>query len=107
MHPKAQLMRRFRLTWMMAWMVAGLVSSAATAQALPPPEDTPEEVLRTAIITDARSPLDGRPLTAAEYARLQAELQDSQDSLLPSQIRYIIFLLQLRRVIKPVLPIVP
>lgn len=43
--------------------------------ALPPPEDIPEEILRTEIILEARSPLDGEPLTAAEYAQLQAELQ--------------------------------
>jgi len=40
----------------------------APATALPPPEDLPEEILRTEIITEARSPIDGQPLTAAEYA---------------------------------------
>jgi hypothetical protein len=46
--------------------------------ALPPPEDSPEEVLRTEIILEARSPVDGEPLTAAEYAELQAELQEGK-----------------------------
>jgi hypothetical protein len=46
--------------------------------ALPPPEDLPEEVLRTEIILEARSPVDGEPLTAAEYAELQAELQEGK-----------------------------
>jgi hypothetical protein len=41
--------------------------------ALPPPEDLPEEILRTEIITEARSPIDGQPLTAAEYAQLQTQ----------------------------------
>ncbi|MGQ4647665.1 hypothetical protein [Lyngbya aestuarii] len=46
------------------------------ARSLPPPEDLPEEVLRMQIITEARSPIDGKPLTAAEYAQLQAKLQE-------------------------------
>ncbi|NET51390.1 MAG: hypothetical protein F6K09_22505, partial [Merismopedia sp. SIO2A8] len=47
---------------------------AKPALSLPQPEDLPEEVLRTEIITEARSPIDGKPLTAAEYAQLQAQL---------------------------------
>ena len=43
-------------------------------EALPPPEDIPEEILRTQIITEARSPYDGSPLTAAEYAEIQGRL---------------------------------
>ncbi len=41
--------------------------------ALPPPEDLPEEILRTEIITEARSPIDGQPITPAEYAQLQLQ----------------------------------
>ncbi|PSN10682.1 hypothetical protein C7271_25645, partial [filamentous cyanobacterium CCP5] len=47
---------------------------------LPPPEDTPEEILRTEVIVEARSPLTGEPLSVAEYAALQAELQDKNDA---------------------------
>ena len=43
------------------------------AIALPPPEDLPEEILRTEIITEARSPIDGQPITPAEYAKLQLQ----------------------------------
>lgn len=61
------------------------------AIALPPPEDVPEEILRTEIITEARSAIDGQPLTAAEYAlyadkehnlerRKQASLPGTQGS---------------------------
>ena len=50
-----------------------LLLTAAPAIALPPPDDLPEEILRTEIITEARSPIDGQPLTAAEYAQLQAQ----------------------------------
>jgi hypothetical protein len=77
------------------------------AAALPPAEDTPEEVLRTEIFLEARSPLTGQPLTAAEYARLQEELRSDESAILSADIRQIIFLLQLRRVLRPVLPLLP
>lgn len=75
---------------------------------LPPPEDIPEEILRTEIITEARSPLDGQRLTAAEYAQLQEQLQDASGrQTLPPQVREIIFLLQLRRGLRRFVPIIP
>ncbi|MGD1950779.1 MAG: hypothetical protein ACFB14_14195 [Leptolyngbyaceae cyanobacterium] len=75
---------------------------------LPPADDVPEEILRTEIIFEARSPLDGRPLSPADYAQLQTELAASQTPLtLNSDIRYIIFLLQARRAFKPVIPFLP
>lgn len=76
------------------------------AQALPPPEDKPEEVQRTEIITDARSPVDGKPLTATEYAQIQAELRAERPTpnrLNPS-IRRIITLIRLRQGIRSILP---
>jgi hypothetical protein len=75
--------------------------------ALPPPEEIPEEVLRTEIITEARSPLDGAPLTAAEYDQLREQLQQFNEPLVPNQIRALVFLLELRRVVKPVIPFLP
>lgn len=67
--------------------------------------EIPEEILRTEIITEARSPLTGQPLSAAEYARLQAELASpSGNTLLSQDIRYLIFLLQIRRAYQPLLP---
>ncbi|HEY9876933.1 MAG TPA: hypothetical protein V6D29_00695 [Leptolyngbyaceae cyanobacterium] len=76
--------------------------------ALPPPEDVPEEILRTEIITEARSPIDGQPLSAAEYAKLQEELQNPNDSgIAPANFREAVFLLQIRRILKPILPIIP
>ncbi len=75
------------------------------AVCLPPPEDVPEEVLRTEIITRARSPIDGKPLTAAEYAQLKAQLQESA---VPPQvnpkIRQLIFLLRLRKLFRTIAP---
>jgi hypothetical protein len=80
--------------------------SIAPALALPPPEDIPEEVLRTEIITEARSPVNGEALTAAEYAELEAQLQrnpELRNSISP-QIRNIIFLLQIRRAVRTIAP---
>ncbi|NEQ97201.1 MAG: hypothetical protein F6K30_10820 [Cyanothece sp. SIO2G6] len=81
------------------------ILSGAAAIALPPPEDTPEEILRTEIILEARSPLDGEPLTASEYVDLQAELADSENP--PSinvETQQLIFLLRIRKLLNTVLP---
>ena len=74
---------------------------------LPPREDIPEEILRTEIITEARSPIDGKPLTASEYAQLTAKVQKPlfRPKLSP-QIRETVFLLRLRRLIKQVFPFI-
>lgn len=65
----------------------------------------PEEVLRTEIITEARSPINGKPLTAAEYAQLKAQLEERT---LPPQvspkIRRLIFLLRLRQLFRTIVP---
>lgn len=83
------------------------ISSAAIA--LPPPEDIPEEVLRTEIITEARSPIDGEPLTAAEYAELEERLQQEPElySNISPELRHLIFLLQVRRTIRTFIPFFP
>jgi hypothetical protein len=69
---------------------------------LPPPEDTPEEVLRTEIITEARSPIDGKQLTAAEYAQLQNSLQTRPlaTSQVNPKLRELVFLLRVRRLLR-------
>jgi hypothetical protein len=88
--------------------IALLPASIQLALALPPLEDTPEEVLRTEIILEARSPVDGKPLTAAEYAQLQAQLQTRPaPPQLSPQVRDTIFLLRLRKAILTVLPFLP
>lgn len=75
--------------------------------ALETPADIPEEILRTEVITEARSPLTGEPLSAAEYAQLQEALAaPAGDPLLSSDIRYLLFLLQLRRSVRPILPFI-
>jgi hypothetical protein len=78
------------------------------AVSLPPPEEIPEEVLRTEIILEARSPVDGKPLTAAEYAELQAQLQERPIAApLNPKLKENITLLRLRRVIRTILPFLP
>lgn len=74
---------------------------AAPTVALPPPEEVPEEVLRTEIITEARSPINGEPLTAAEYAQLQARLAERPIApKLDPRIREAIFLLRIRELLQ-------
>lgn len=72
--------------------------------ALPPPEDLPEEILRTEIIIQARSPIDGKPLNAAEYAHLQEQLQVIPPRKLDPKIRDQIFLLRIRKALLQVFP---
>ncbi|MBD2239586.1 hypothetical protein H6G35_23730 [Aulosira sp. FACHB-113] len=79
-------------------ILVGLSSHWGTkAMALPPVEDIPEEILRTQIIIEARSPVDGKPLTAAEYAQLQEQLQVIPPRQLDPKIRDQIFLLRIRK----------
>src|SRR4051794_12407105 len=73
-----------------------VVIPATILVALPPPEEIPEEVLRTEIITEARSPVDGKPLSAAEYLEIQDRLQTNPhpEALLAPKIKRDVFLLR-------------
>ncbi len=68
-------------------------------------EDIPEEILRTEIIIEARSPMDNKPLSASEYAELQT---NNQISPYPPQIssywQQQILLLRLLKMIRTVNP---
>lgn len=75
------------------------------AQTLPPKEDIPEEVLRTEIIVEGRSPVDGKPLTATEYTELMQILAENPNPpQLNPQIRHLVFLLKVRKAIRTFLP---
>ncbi|MCY6491744.1 hypothetical protein [Leptolyngbya sp. GGD] len=97
----------------MNWKLVTLfvLTAALPATALPPPEDLPEEVARTEIITEARSPIDNKRLTAAEYADLQAQLQQRPPENPRNQVspglRKTIGLLRLRKFIRTVFPFIP
>ena len=95
----------------------GLVTSASCQLALPVradslnlPADTdiPEEVLRAEIITEARSPIDGKPLSAAEFAelvvttRLQLERANASVGITNPKLKETIFLLRLRGFLRSV-----
>lgn len=84
------------------------LTSVVPAIALPPPEEIPEEVLRTEIILAARSPVDGKPLTAAQYAELQSFLQSRRrPPQLSSKVRDTVFLLRLRQALRTFIPFLP
>ncbi|MEB3217112.1 MAG: hypothetical protein VKN72_12910 [Nostocales cyanobacterium 94392] len=75
--------------------------------ALPPKVDIAEEILRTEIIVEARSPIDGKPLSPAEYAQLQAELKvRPYPAQLSPKIRDTVFLLRLRKILKTLFPFI-
>jgi hypothetical protein len=80
------------------------INASQLLSALPPPEDIPEEILRTEIITAARSPVDGKPLTAAEYAEIQVSLQTVPPPKLDPKIRENVFLLRLRKGLLQIFP---
>ena len=74
-------------------------------------QDIPEEVLRSEIYTDARSPINGNLLTAAEYTELMENLR-SLDNIPPEdfvspQIREVINLLKLRKFLRQIVPFIP
>lgn len=73
--------------------------------ALPPPEDIPEEILRSEIITEGRSPVDNQKLSAREYAELKAELAKSKyPPELNPKLKQLIFLLKLRQLSRFLIP---
>jgi hypothetical protein len=72
-------------------------------------EDIPEEVLRTEIYTEARSPVDGKLLSAAEYIELDQSLQERISDIPPrllvsEKLQRLIDLLKLRKLIRQVIP---
>ena len=78
------------------------------ALALPPPADVPEEVLRTEVITGGRSPIDGKPLTAAEYAQIQTQIRSLPAGIgVTSDTKQLIFLLRIRKLIRSFAPFLP
>ncbi|OAB56344.1 hypothetical protein AY600_10325 [Phormidium willei BDU 130791] len=100
------MMERNHVTGFMLAIPLMLMSLGEVAMALPPAEDTPEEVLRNEILLEARSPLNGEPLTPAEYAALQAQLQQpTHPPQLGSDLRHNIFLLQLLRMFRTLTPL--
>lgn len=91
-----------------SWGTATIVALFPLAGvALPPPEDIPEEVLRAEINLEARSPIDGKPMTPAEYAELEAKLHEENDAqpAISRNVKHLLFLLRLRKAIQDVNPL--
>ncbi len=80
---------------------------AAESPAIEP--DLPEEVLRSEILLDGRSPFDGKRVTATEYAELQQEIEQANavEPQIAPKIRRLVGMLKFRKLIKRILPIVP
>lgn len=74
-------------------------------------EDTPEEVLRAEIYTDARSPIDGKQLSAAEYTELMEKMRSLDnippEDLVSPKVREVIDLLRLRKFLRQFIPFIP
>jgi hypothetical protein len=88
---------------------SSLILHLAVAVALPSPDDIPEEVLRTEIIVDARSPIDGKPMTAKDYAELQVQLENAQQTTpqVSRQLKRAVQLLRLRKFLYTIFPFLP
>lgn len=78
------------------------------ANNLPPDTDIPEEVLRAEIITEARSPIDGKALSASDFAELvvntkqQLDRDDAISATTNPKFKEAILLLRLRGFLKSV-----
>lgn len=94
-----------RLGWGLGLGLGLGVAIALPSVALPPPEDIPEEILRAEIIMEARSPVDGQPLSPAEYALLKENIAES---LFPPtvnpKLQQIVFLLNILKFVRTVIP---
>ncbi|NJN75892.1 MAG: hypothetical protein HC796_06355 [Synechococcaceae cyanobacterium RL_1_2] len=87
-------------------LLMGYFLFAPAAIALPPPEDVPEEILRSQIILEGRSPIDGKPLSAKDYAQLEQELREGKyPPEVSDEIKHIFFLLNLFNFIRIVTPL--
>ncbi len=72
---------------------------------LPPPEDTPEEILRAQPNLRLQSPLDNQPLNPQDDAQLQEELaeQRQREPEIDPELQQLIFLLRLRKAFRSLL----
>ncbi|AFZ48343.1 hypothetical protein Cyast_2397 [Cyanobacterium stanieri PCC 7202] len=96
-------MRLFPVLGLVIMFFVGLISEG---MALPPAHEIPEEILRTEIIVEGRSPLDNEPLSAQEYAQLQQSLRESPYApVLNEDVRHTIFLLQLLKMFRTFNPL--
>ncbi len=85
-----------------------LAMPSAIASPLPATTDIPEEVLRAEIITEACSPIDGKPLSAGEFAELVIDVEqqlsraDATAAIGNSKVKDLLFLIRLRGFLRSV-----
>jgi hypothetical protein len=85
---------------------SSLISPIAIAGNLPPANDLPEEILRAEIIVEARSPIDGKPLSATEFAELVVRVEqqlardDATAATKNSPFKDVLVLIRLRKFLK-------
>jgi hypothetical protein len=102
--PKLASLRSVRLAESILIILAGwsIFSPIAIAGNLPPANDIPEEILRAEIIVEARSPIDGKPLSATEFAELVVRVEqqlardDGAAAIKTSPFKNVLVLLRLR-----------
>ncbi len=109
-----RLLKRIEVNkWAIGMFLLTFISMGNTrvqaAEATTTEPDLPEEVLRSEILLDGRSPFDGKRLTATEYAELQQEIEKANvvEPQIALKIRRLVGMIKLRKFIKRVLPIVP
>jgi hypothetical protein len=101
------MQKKYRITACALLLCTQMPSSAVFAQNIPIAEDTPDEVLRTEIYTEARSPVDGKLMTAAEYLELKEDLTAMNippEAQVSPKVAEVIRLLKLRAFLKRILP---
>jgi hypothetical protein len=92
--------------WAIGLSTSIFFSGMPSSIALPPPSDIPKEVLRNETILDKRSPINGEPMTAAEYVEFKDKLAESPyPPQINSKLQQLIFLLQVRKFVKTVIPL--
>ncbi len=85
---------------------SSLATPIAIAGNLPPANDIPEEILRAELIIEARSPIDGKPLSATEFAELivrveqQLARDDAAAAIKTSPFKDVLVLIRLRKFLK-------
>jgi hypothetical protein len=105
MHPKIDI---FLAKIVFLTIVGWQIYIPVKAIDLPPDNDIPEEVLRAEIITEGRSPIDGKALSAAEFAELIVNTQQKLDrdnaisATSNPKIKEILLLIRLRNFLKSV-----
>ncbi len=107
MRPTDRRWRRGAMGGSIFFLTIGIWAIAEAGVALPPPDDIPEEVLRSQIILEGRSRVDGRPLSPVEYLAEEEDLGEADaPPKLDPEVRHLIFLLQIYNVLRRVLPFI-